>query len=218
VPFLGGFGGWVMDDRSRPTLDSEAMVHALAFLLNLKRSGVVPRECDYPLADTMFKQGRAAYIINGPWSWDGYRQAGLEIRLACIPRISSTGLWPTPMTAAKCYSVNRYLDPRTRACTLDLLRWLTGPQVQADLARQLAVLPSNLAVRRRPDLLDDPLLAASRAQLDKGRLMPIVPQMRAIWDAMRPAYQSCLNGELAPERAARQMQRRAVLMIARMQE
>ena len=218
VPFLGGFGGWVMDDAARPTLDSEAMVRALQFLVDLKRAGVVPPECDYPLADTMFKEGRAAYIINGPWSWDGYRQAGLRIRLAPLPRISATGLWPTPMTAAKCYSVNRYLDPRTRDCTLALLRWLTGPEVQADLARELAVLPSDLSVRRRPDLLDDPLLAASREQLDKGRLMPIVPEMRAIWDAMRPAYQSCLNGELAPREAARRMQERAVKMIARMRE
>jgi len=218
VPFLGGFGGWVMDDRARPTLDSEAMVKALAFLVRLKEAGVVPRECDYPLADTLFKQGRAAYIINGPWSWDGYRSGGLDIRLAPLPRITETGLWPTPMTAAKCYSVNRYLDPRTRDCTLALLRWLTGPEVQADLARELAVLPADMAVRRRTDLLDDPLLAASREQLDKGRLMPIVPEMRAVWDAMRPAYQSCLNGELTPEAAARRMQRRAVTMIARMRE
>ncbi len=114
VPWLGGYGGWVMDDHARPTLDSPAMVAALDFLSGLKERRVVPRECDYPLADTIFKEGRAAYIINGPWSWEGYRAAGIDIELACIPMVSATGLWPTPMTSAKCYSVNRYLDPATQ--------------------------------------------------------------------------------------------------------
>jgi maltose-binding protein MalE len=156
--------------------------------------------------------------VNGPWSWDGYRQAGVDIRLSPLPRIPSTGLWPSPMTAAKCYSVNRYLDPRALEPTLAVLRWLTSPEVQADLARELAVLPGDLAVRADPQLVADSLLAASRRQIDKGRLMPIVPEMRAIWDSMRPAYQSCLNGDLSPEDAARNMQERALRLIAEMRE
>lgn len=218
VPWLGGFGGWVMDDAGEPTLDSPGMAGALAFLLELKESGLVPRECDYPLADTLFKEGRAAYVINGPWSWQGYREAGRDIRLAPLPMVSSTGLWPSPMTAAKCYSVNRYLDPEARACTLDLLRWLTGPEAQADLAREMGVLPADLIVRQRPELVADELMAASRAQIDKGRLMPIVPEMRAIWDVMRPSYQSVLNGELSPADAPGRMQAEALAAIAEMRE
>jgi maltose-binding protein MalE len=122
------------------------------------------------------------------------------------------------MTAAKCYSVSRYTDPEALPATLELLRWLTSPAVQADLARELAVLPGDLEVRADPELVADPLLAASRRQIDHGRLMPIVAEMRAIWDAMRPAYQSCLNGNLSPEDAAREMQERAVRLIAEMRE
>ena len=218
VPWLGGFGGWVMDDQANPTLDTAAMAGALAFLKQLKDEGLMPRESDYQLADTLFKEGRAAYIVNGPWSWDGYREAGIEIELGLLPRVSSTGLWPTPMTAAKCYSINRYTDPRTMDATVALLRWLTSAEVQANLARRLAVLPGDLAVRQDPQLIADPLLAASRRQVEKGRIMPIVTEMRAIWDAMRPAYQSCLAGDLAPADAARQMQERAVRLIAEMRQ
>jgi maltose-binding protein MalE len=218
VPFLGGYGGWVMDVFGKPTLHSEAMTGALKFMLGLKTSGVVPRECDYPLADTLFKEGRAAYIINGPWSWDGYRSAGLNIKLLPIPMISETGLWPTPMTSAKCYSVNKYLHPDTRECTIALLIWLTSAKIQEDLCLELGVLPSDLETRKRSDLLENELLADSRTQIDKGKLMPIVPEMRAIWDSMRPAYQSCLNGELSPADASKQMQQRAIKMISRMHE
>ncbi len=218
VPWLGGFGGWVMDDASAPTLDSTAMVGALEFLNDLKKSRVVPLECDYPLADTIFKEGRAAYIINGPWSWEGYREAGINVGLAPMPKVSATGIWPAPMTSAKCYSVNRYLDPETHEVTAALLSYLTGTEVQIALAKGLSVMPGDKEASRNPDILNDPALLASQAQIEKGRLMPIVPEMRAIWDAMRPAYQSVMNGELEPEDAARQMQDRAATMIERMRE
>lgn len=218
VPWLGGFGGWVMDAQANPTLDSQGMIDALAFLKSLVDAGVMPRECDYQLADTLFKEGRAAYIVNGPWSWDGYRQAGVDIELGLLPRIEATGLWPSPMTAAKCYSVNRYTHPASMPATLALLRWLTSPEVQKNLARELAVLPGDIEVRADPELVADPLLAASRRQVDRGRIMPIVSEMRAIWDAMRPAYQACLSGELTPEAAAARMQERAVRLIAEMRE
>lgn len=46
--------------------------------------------------------------------------------------------------------------------------------------------------------------------------MPIDPEMRAIWDAMRPAYQSLLNGRLTPEQAALKMQTDAEKLIHEM--
>jgi maltose-binding protein MalE len=218
VPWLGGYGGWVMDDEARPTLDTPAMIGALGFMADLRERRVVPRECDYPLADTIFKEGRAAYIINGPWSWEGYRQAGIDIELAPIPMVTETGFWPSPMTSAKCYSVNRYLDPETKECTAALLAWLTSYEVQCELARRLSVLPSDLEARKLPELSSDPVMLASTDQIAKGRLMPIVPEMRAIWDSMRPGYQSVMNGEMSPQEAARFMQDRAETMIERMRE
>lgn len=218
VPWVGGYGGVVMDDDGKPTLDTPAMVGALQFLSGLRQARVVPLECDYPLADTIFKEGRAAYIINGPWSWQGYRDGGLDIRLAPLPMVSATGQWPAPLISAKCYSINRYLDPATRECTAALLSWLTGPQVQLDLARNLGVQPGDLTAAAAPELRDDPLMIASREQIARGRLMPIVPEMRAIWDAMRPFYQSVMNGELAPVAAAAAMQQRAAETIEVMHE
>lgn len=218
VPWVGGYGGTVMDDQSRPTLDTPAMTQALGFLSDLKKRRVVPLECDYPLADTIFKEGRAAYLINGPWSWQGYRDGGIDIQLAPLPMVSASGRWPAPLISAKCYSINRWLDPATKECTAALLSWLTGPEVQLDLARKLGVQPGDLTAAAAPELKDDPLMTASREQIARGRLMPIVPEMRAIWDAMRPSYQSVMNGELTPAAAAAAMQKQASESIEVMHE
>lgn len=214
VPFLGAFGGWVMDESNQPTLDTPAMVQALTYLVRLKNElGVVPRECDIQLADTMFKERRAAMILNGPWSWEAYRKSGMRLGLARIPGRGTQ--WATPMVGSKGYSVNARIRDDKLPAVLDLLYYLTSARITADYA-QLLILPSRKEALDGPQVEDEPLLAASREQYDVGRRMPVVPEMRAVWDAMRPAMQLVMNGKLDPARAATQMQREAVSKIASM--
>ena len=44
--------------------------------------------------------------------------------------------------------------------------------------------------------------------------MPILPQMRAIWEGMRGPYQLVMNGAITAQEAAKRMQREAEKNIA----
>ena len=66
--------------------------------------------------------------------------------------------------------------------------------------------------------MSDEILQNSLVQIRHGRLMPVVPEMRAVWDAMRPPYQAVLGGARSPEQAARDMQNLAVRKINDMNE
>lgn len=216
VPWLGGYGGWVMDDDAQPTLDSPAMQGALAFVRRLVDAGVVPPSCDYPLADTLFKQGNAAMIINGPWSWQTYREQGLSIGLSAIPMVVETGLWPQPATSSKGYSVNRWVPEERRALVVELLMFLTSAEVVGRISRELGTLPPRFDVGEWPWIAGDPTLQASWDQLVKGRLMPVVPEMRVIWDVMRPGLQQVVSGSATPAQAAARMQQQALRKIEEM--
>ena len=48
--------------------------------------------------------------------------------------------------------------------------------------------------------------------------MPVNPELRAIWDAMRPSYQAVLAGTMSPEKAAEEMQKEAEKKIEEMNE
>jgi arabinogalactan oligomer / maltooligosaccharide transport system substrate-binding protein len=76
VPWLGGFGGSVFaEDGVTPTLDTPEMVATLEFLRSIKFDNLlVPAESDYDGADTLFRDGQAAMIINGDWSLGDYRE------------------------------------------------------------------------------------------------------------------------------------------------
>ena len=40
----------------------------------------------------------------------------------------------------------------------------------------------------------DAILQASKRAIEKGRRMPVVPEMRVLWDVMRPEMQAVMNG------------------------
>jgi len=218
VPFLGGFGGWVMDESGKPTLNTPATIAACKFIVELREKKIIPHECDLDLANQLFKKQNAAMIINGPWSWGGYIDAGVDIGLARIPMVSSTGLWPTPMASATGYSLNVNCTGARRDLALKVLKFLTEPENTLAYTRKLSAIPARLEALTSPLVLDNPILQRSQDQITVGRPMPINPEMRAIWDAMRPPYQNIFNGRLTPEQAAAEMQRLADQKIAEMFE
>lgn len=219
IPFLSGFGGWVMDEQGNPTLNSEGMIEALQFIKDLRdKHRIIPAEADYNVADALFKDGKAAMIINGDWSWSGYRNAGIDIGIAPLPKISRTGLWCSPMVSPKGYSINANVPPEKLPLVLEFLTFMMEPDIQLQTAKALGTMPTRKALYGDPFIQSDPILVNSQKQIDRGKPMPIVPELRAIWDAMRPGYQAVLGGAKNAEVAAQEMQQLALQKIAEMNE
>jgi arabinogalactan oligomer / maltooligosaccharide transport system permease protein len=219
IPFMTGFGGWVMTAEGRPTLDSQGTIDALNFIRDLRdRYHIIPLESDYNIADVLFKDGKSAMIINGDWSWAGYRKAGIDIGVAPLPRITRTGLWCSPMVSPKGYSLNANVPAEKRAIVVKLLRYLMEPDVQLETARALNTMPTRRAAVMSDFVQNDDILRNSAKQIERGRPMPVVPELRAIWDAMRPSYQAVLGGATTPRQAAHDMQALALRKIAEMNE
>ncbi|MCK5833370.1 extracellular solute-binding protein [bacterium] len=219
IPWLGGFGGWVMDDKGNPTLDTEGTVSALSFLVYLRDTAkIVPKELDYNIADALFKEGKAGMIINGPWSWGGYRKAEVDFAIARIPMVNKTGIWPTPMVSPVGYSINKNVDKSKLAGVISLLQFLTSAESQLEWTKVLGTIPSNIAARESEIVTGNPIVKASIKQLEVGKAMPVRPELRAIWDAMRPPYQGVLGGSITPKDAANEMQELAEKKIQEMNE
>jgi arabinogalactan oligomer / maltooligosaccharide transport system permease protein len=215
APFLTGFGGWVMDAQHQPSLDSPAMVKALAYLADLKKQGLMPRESNYQNAHTLFQEGKAAMIINGPWSWADYRKAGIDVGIAPLWTLPGGGR-ATPMTASKGYSINVNCPKDQVASVIDFVTFCTSAPAELLEADTLGTLPSNKEAWDSPVIRNDPVLQVSQRGFELGRRMPVVPEMRVLWDVMRPGLQAVMNGSKTPEAAAKEMQASAVQQIAGM--
>jgi maltose-binding protein MalE len=195
------------------------MVNALSFVKDLRdKYRIIPKECDYNTADALFKEGKAGMIINGPWSISGYKKAGVDFGITRIPKVASTGLWPSPMVSPKGYSVNVSEPGWKLPLVLKLLRFLLSPEIELEFTEKLDTLPTQMEAAMNPIVQQNKIVRDSEYQMEVGRPMPIVPELRAVWDAMRPSYQAVLGGTASPRDAAREMQEVAIQKIREMNE
>ncbi len=219
IPFLTGFGGWVLDSLNNPTLNTPEMIKALKFIQDLRdKHKIIPSEADYDIADILFKEGKSGMMINGDWSWSSYGNAGIDYGISMLPLMTETGLYARPMVAPKGYSINVNVEDEKLPVVVELMKFLLSPEKQLETSLEVKTFPSRKEVYENPKLLEDEILIHSKKQIDEGIPLPIVTEMRAIWDAMRPSYQAVLGGAITPERAARNMQRDAELKIRELRE
>jgi maltose-binding protein MalE len=214
IPFLTGFGGWIMDDEGNPTLDTPEMRAALRFVVGLRdQHGIIPRYEDYDTANLMFRRKRAAMIINGPWAWADYGVPDSSM-LALLPVNSATGLRCRPVIAAKGYSLNINTPDTKFPLVRRVLEHFTGEAMQLAMAEKLFTTPTLRRALESPAFRGNAVLQLALEQSKNAIPMPIDPKLRYIWDGIRGPYRRVFTGDLTPDEAARLMQREAEQRIA----
>jgi len=216
VPWLGGFEGSVFaEDGKTPTLDTAAMVDTLQFLYDIKHTTpIIPAESDYDGADTLFKEGKAAMIINGDWSLGGYKEAmGDKLGVARIPMVSATEEWPRPYTSGVYFMLPEGLEGAKLEAVKGFVEFVTNEENQVKMISELNRLPALESALDAPIIAEDPILKGSADQMVVGTPMPTVSEMRCNWDGMKPEMQAVLADTKSPEDAAAAMQAAAEACI-----
>ncbi|WP_413287710.1 extracellular solute-binding protein [Bdellovibrio sp. HCB337] len=220
APFIPAFGEPFMKNGIEPQLNTEAVRKTFQYILDLRdKHKVIPKECDYETANALFKQGKAAMIINGDWSWGDYKEIKMDFGITAIPMISETERWPSPLVGTAGYSLNvNVTDPERLAATLKVLNYLTSEKTQLLFTERVGTLPSLLSLREHPIVKTNPLLQMSSEIMKIGTPMPVVPEIRAVWDSLRVQYQKILANSITPAEAAAQAQITAEAQIKDMND
>jgi len=211
VPWLGGYGGKVFDtDGKTPTLNTDAMKSTLQLMYDLKyKYAITPKECDYACADGLFKEGKAAMIINGDWSLGDYTTVTatktIDLGTAPIPKISGAD-WPKAYTAGIYFMFPKSESGDKLNAALAFVKYVISDDVQLRFLKNDKRLPSVQKLFNDPSVQSDPILAGSAADLLNGTGMPPQAEMRCNWDAMKPNLQAVLADKMKPADAAAAMQ------------
>ena len=209
VPWLGGFKGKVFAaDGVTPTLNTPEMIATLKFLHDMKFDAkIVPLECDYDGADTLFKEGKAAMIINGDWSISGYVSAlGDDLGVARIPKVSATGEWPKPYTSGVYFMFVKGISGDKLKAAQDFIAFVSSKEKQLEMVKLLNRLPAVKEALEDQLITEDPILKGSADQMVVGTPMPTVLEMRCNWDSMKPEMLAVLADTKSPEDAVKLMQ------------
>jgi len=214
IPFIGGFGGWILNEELQPSLNTTATVKAAQLIYDLANvHKIIPKECDYEIANALFKDELSAMIINGPWSWGTYLKNNMNIGLTRIPKIDETGLWPSPLVSPMGFSVNANLKGEILEVSLELIKYLTSPGVQLQFTQLSGSIPSLVEAYQDSFVTQNEMIQNAIDQMMVGKPMPVITEMRWIFDAMRPAYQGIFTGRVNATEAARDMQELAEKLI-----
>jgi arabinogalactan oligomer/maltooligosaccharide transport system substrate-binding protein len=214
VSFLGAYGESLFAN-GQPKLDSQGMIDALTLVQNFKlKDKIIPPDCDYTCADTLFMDGKVAMIINGDWELDRYRKnLGDNLLIAPLPRMGATGKPMVPYVSGKYLFLNAKLKGPRLDAAKKFAEFLVSPVGQEKLAKATRRLPSLKSMDQNPVVVGDPVLQASMLGLAHGQPMPMSIELRAVWDAIRPQLQSVMAGRTQPKDAVVIMQKDAMVKI-----
>ena len=227
VPFLGGYGGSVFDtDGVTPTLNTDAMTSALQFLYDLKYSDkVTPAEADYNVADALFKEGKAAFIINGDWTLGAYAAApdaetpglGDDLGVGPLPMMTG-GEDPHPYIAGAFLMASKAVgdDPDLKTVVSDFMKFATATEQQIGIVETLKRLPGNAEAIADPIVTGDQLLAGAAAAAQRGVPQPTNLEMRCVFDSMTAGVRDLFSGNSDVDAIAETMQTTAETCISQL--
>lgn len=161
----------------------------------------IPEEASGALVSELFRAGRAATVVSGPW-FASDLGASVRFRVTRLPSVGGEAMRPYLTVEAAA------LTPRGRdsKSARELLAYLAGAEsaeIRARVGRQV-VARSSLP----PSAEADPFLSAFAAQAVDAEVMPSSPLMRSTWEPAERALKKALGGSVSPDAALAEATRR----------
>lgn len=213
LPFLSIFGGAIYDEinvsKAKVTLNTVEVEDWMEFIKGVQSEGIIPKEASYDSANNLFKEGKTAFIINGPWSFSEYKKANLDFGIAVIPSVN--GKFPTPYSSVKGYTVSANVagDKDKKEAVIKFLTHMNGKEAQLKMAEAHNEFPTNLEAINDGRIQNNPLIANQKEQLSKSIPMPIAKETSAVWGAIKEIQQDYLRGWIKLEEVPSKMQKKA---------
>lgn len=211
-PFYLGGGAKVLDDRGNPAIDTGAGRRMLGWVRDAARAPGVLATQEYGKPDALFKAGKAAMIVNGPWALADYRgKLGSDLGVSVLPRLGA-GKPAAPWVGVKCMMVNANLPIGRRSTTAKFLRLVAEPAMQRMLAETAGHVP---AVRGVALGSDSPLEVFQR-QITTGTPKRVDPRLGVVWEPMDRAIQEAVVHGVPAAEALKRAQATIVARLAAM--
>ncbi len=192
----GGFAFQKVDgsyDGANTGVNNEGAIMGAEVLKSLFDNGVMPAGVDYGVMDGAMAKGETAMVINGPWSWAGYINAGINIGVAPLPTVN--GQVSPPFLGVPAFALNAASPNKDLAVELIENYILTDESLAAWNANgNLGALADISAGQAQTD----EKVAATIANAAVGIPMPSNPEMGAFWGAMGPALTNITTGVQSP--------------------
>jgi arabinogalactan oligomer / maltooligosaccharide transport system substrate-binding protein len=205
---IGGFGGYVFgDDNGVPNpqdlgLNNDGAVEGAEYIAKWYQEGLFPNgiigENGGQTLDGLFTEGKVAAVMNGPWAFQGYREAGIDIGVAPLPTLPNGEHVKTFIGVKGWYVSSFSKHPEWAQKLVEHITNAENAKIRFELTGEIPPVKS---------LIEDPVIAEDEAasavaiQSGYGVPMPNIPEMGEVWDPMASALQLTVTGKQEPAKA-----------------
>jgi len=187
-------------------VNNAGAIAGAAKIRELIATGVMPEGADYGVMDAAFSKGDAAMVINGPWSWAGYEQSGIDFGLAPYPAVGTDagrGFIGVLSAAVNAASPNKDLVKEF------IENYLLTPEglESVNNDKELGVVTHKkfmkmlISSAKKEDKDKAKRLQQAEKVWGLGEPMPNIPEMSAFWANMGPALTAITSGRQSAEDA-----------------
>jgi arabinogalactan oligomer / maltooligosaccharide transport system substrate-binding protein len=209
--WLHGVGGSSLNTNGTPNLDSAESIAALGLLKALRTAGPPPPST-YAEGAKLFRDGKAAFAIDGEWALTSYRSYSetLDLGYVALPIVSSAGKPAIAPLEGVYIMYAKQLQAAQRSAALKLVNMLLQPTSQQRIASELGYLPALRSELTSSVIRNDAALSAAASNaLEAPGIAPTMAQ-RCVWEAGEVLLPPLLLGEATAEQVAQRLQERAM--------
>lgn len=193
--FAHAFGGYYFDgDEGKLGLTKDATIRGLRTIIE-DLYPYMPSDPAYGAQTAPFKNGKAAFAINGPW-FTGNLKVPYEV--AGLPTID--GNTPSPYTGISLW----YFTARAEGATAEAARswaewYTTNEDLHRKLAKEFGFIPVLKSLEGSAELPAE--VKGFAVNVKRGRPIPTNPKMNQVWGPTQNAFIQALNGDKKLEKA-----------------
>ncbi|MDO5054216.1 maltose/maltodextrin ABC transporter substrate-binding protein MalE [Pasteurella oralis] len=194
-PVVASNGGYAFKyangqyDANDIGVNNEGSQKGLQFVVDMVKAKEINPDMDYSIAEAAFNKGQTALTINGPWSWGNIEKSGINYGVAVLPTLN--GNPSKPFVGVLSAGINAASPNKDLAVEFLENYLLTDDGL--DMVNKDKPLGAVALKSFQQKLAQDPRIAATMMNAEKGEIMPNIPQMSAFWYAERSAIINAVN-------------------------
>lgn len=203
-PLLAANGGYAFKKNADGSyngkdtgVNNAGAVQGVSLLNRLLREGYMPEGSGYAEMEAAMAQGEVAMMINGPWSWDNLRKAGVDFGVAKIPTVG--GKTAKPFVGVKGIMINKASPNKDLA--VEFIEHYVLSQKGLRTINEAEPIGAPASKAFFATLKSDVNIAATMASAQDGSPMPNNPEMGRFWSAMVSALGNVMDGRQSPKEA-----------------
>ncbi|MEN2768647.1 sugar ABC transporter substrate-binding protein [Ornithinibacillus xuwenensis] len=202
-PFFSGYGAYVFAndgsnyDISDVGLANEGAKQGGELVQSWFNNGYIPQDLTPDIMNGLFKEGKVATVLNGPWMVREYQEAlGEDLGVVPLPLLDN-GEHPKSFVGVKSYMLSYYSENKEWAT--DLMKYITNAENAMVYYAVAGEIPPRQDAIENSIIADDEIYSAFAEQTTYGEPMPNVPAMQQVWDPINNALSFISKGEPVDE-------------------